>query len=173
MGNSNSDKPAVRGQTSAMAHVDEHSFSQKRMYKVSALLTQVCDYYVKTKGIGHTRALFTGLGYAVHVSTTAPRPTVVASTEAHAKILNTSNYVALTDFKLMEGRREILIWDNSAIHQLAHLALCRINDLNAQVAELKKLLAADPDSPRKLTESIIPITLECTASRLVDDNEDR
>lgn len=170
MGNAN-DKPAVRGQTSVLAHVDEYSFFEKRMDNVSALLTQVCNYYVRTKGIGHTRALFTGLGYPFGVSTETPRPTVVASTKLQAKILNTEKYMALTDFKQMEDRREILIWDNSAIHQLAHLALCRINELEDQVAELKRL--TDPDAPRKLTESIIPITLECTDSRLVDDNEDR
>ena len=171
MDNAN-DKPAVRGQTSVMAHIDECGFVEKRMDKVSALLKRVCDYYVKTKGIGHTRALFTGLGYPIGVSTSAPRPTVVASTEAHAKILNTSKYVALTDFKLLEGRREILIWDNSAIHQLAHLALCRINDLEDQVAELKKVIA-DCEAPNKLSQSLIPITLECVSPRLKDDNEDR
>ena len=172
MDNSNSDKPALREQTSVNTQCDAFDFYEKSRSNVSSLLKGVCDYYVKTKGIGHTRALFTGVGYPVGVSTEAPRPTVVASTKLHAKILNSEKYLALTDFKQMEDRREILIWDNSAIHQLAHLALCRINELEDQVAELKRL-AADPDAPRKLTESIIPITLECTDSRLVDDNEDR
>ena len=169
MDNSSSDKPAVREQTSVLTHVSEARTYERPLNNVSSLLKGVCDYYVRTKGIGHTRALFTGLGYPLGVSVYAQRPTVVASTEAHAKILNITKYVALTDFKRLQDRREILIWDNSAIHQLAHLALCRINALEDQIAELKKVIA-DPDAPRKLT---IPITLECAASRRVDDSEDR
>lgn len=99
-----------------------------------ALLGSILDYYSRTRQVGHTRSLFSGLGF---VAGSSLRPTVVVNSDLLAKVLSPGNGVMLADFsKWAPGKHKPLIWDNSAI-----IALCEMMAAVLDKAEEHRLTA--------------------------------
>lgn len=131
--------------------------------EIKNILTGVLTYYSRTRQIGHTRCLFSGIGYMHHDMTT--RPMVVAINKSLAEALTPGNGVGLISFARPEDTyklpRKPLLWDNSAIEYVLSRSLNRIEMLEQELAEAKRVLA-------RYEEYGLSSELESTATRVLD-----
>jgi len=96
--------------------------------KVKELMQGVLYYYQRTRKVGHTRSLFSGLGFLNGISSV--RPLVVVAEELMGRMLSPNNYVTLERFRQQtDGVRAPLVWDNSAIIGVFLAAVHRIEEL--------------------------------------------
>lgn len=143
--------------------------------EIKNILTGVLTYYSRTKQIGHTRCLFSGIGYMHHDMTT--RPSVVAINKSLADTLSPGNGVGLLSFATPEGTyslpRKPLLWDNSDIEYVMSRSLNRIEALEHELAEAKaKLARSEAPEDTGVSSNGASLTPEClVAMRHLIDGE--
>lgn len=110
-----------------------HEMSRQGM-NLRTLLESIVQYYQKTSGVGHSKALFSGTGYILGGPV---RPVVVALHHQHGQALSPGNAVSLQEFPLWSTQnRRPLIWDNAPLHYLFHTALTTITAFDESLGDI-------------------------------------
>ena len=113
------------------------------MRDIRSFLTSILAYYEKTTKVGHTRALYSGVGY-LDIGT-GQRPFVVTHDKTMGRILSPDHNVSIDELQeFMTKRKEALIWDNQALVEVLTAARDQIDSLEGRLLEAKGYRVEDP-----------------------------